>query len=224
MAGDQDPDRKLRRFAGQIAHELNNALTGVLGLAEILQQRTDLGADPRAQIDSIARHSRRLKVLGEKLVDFSRSPGADPAELPDLRGAESERAARRAGRDANEKAVVGKTALLVEDEEVVRTVLTWQLQEMGLRVDVAASAEEALDMVAAGAAVDIAIVDLVLPGRSGLDLAATLHGLRPALPVLMLSGRGAMAVEKVDSFRAWLVKPVDPDELRRVVRDHLPPD
>jgi CheY-like chemotaxis protein len=214
----------VRRFSGQIAHELNNALTGILGLAEILQRRTDLSADVRAQIDSIARHGGRLKRLGQQLIEISRTSGADAAEpllQKWLEGAQ--RATSPEARPVGEtlRTKISGSVLLVEDEEVVRAVLSWQLRDMGLAVECSASAEEAEVLLSRGAGFDLAIVDHVLPGMTGLEFATRLHEVRPTLPVLMLSGRTEVPAPAAGVFQAWLVKPVDPDDLRRAVADQL---
>lgn len=103
------------------------------------------------------------------------------------------------------------TALLVEDEPLVRTSTADMLMDLGYRVIEAASAEEALLLIAAGAAFDLVVTDHRMPGMSGTDLARSLRERRPDLPILLVSGYAE--VEGVAPDLARLVKPFRKDEL-----------
>lgn len=82
--------------------------------------------------------------------------------------------------------------LLVEDHKVMAEALTTILNKRGkFEVsDVAETAEDALESLA-GRQVDLALVDVVLPHTSGIDLVAMIHEKYPELPCLMISGRNA---------------------------------
>ena len=79
--------------------------------------------------------------------------------------------------------------LLVEDHEIFARVLQRVLIERGHLdvVAVAQSAEEALEMIA-GLEVDLVLVDVSLPNRSGISLVLSLQQQYPQLPCVMLSG------------------------------------
>jgi DNA-binding NarL/FixJ family response regulator len=81
---------------------------------------------------------------------------------------------------------------LVEDHPLMREGLSIFLAEEGdLEVcGTAASGEEALEELARASGVDVAMIDVSLPGISGIDLVRELHRLRPELACLMLSGHG----------------------------------
>ena len=81
----------------------------------------------------------------------------------------------------------GLRVLLVEDNDHVREFARHLLDELDYKVLSAASAEEALDLLAIEP-VDILFSDVVMPGRSGVDLARLARARRPALPVLLASG------------------------------------
>jgi DNA-binding NarL/FixJ family response regulator len=82
---------------------------------------------------------------------------------------------------------VSTVALIVEDDAVTRQALATGLREAGLRVTAAcASGEEALAL-AGGLPIDVALVDLGLPGISGAETIRRLRGMRPSLPALVLS-------------------------------------
>ena len=81
------------------------------------------------------------------------------------------------------------SVLLVEDHPIFAKVLLRFLQERGHMnvVSVAHSAEEALDQIPAFE-LDLVLVDVSLPTRSGISLVVILHERYPQLPCVMLSG------------------------------------
>ncbi len=81
-----------------------------------------------------------------------------------------------------------RTVLVVEDMDDLRRLLARQLTAAGFTVLEAESAESALARGEQLAQIDFLITDIVMPGRSGVELAATLLARRPDLPVLLISG------------------------------------
>jgi PAS domain S-box-containing protein len=80
------------------------------------------------------------------------------------------------------------TALLVDDEELVRMSTADMLSELGYRVVEAASAEEALDKLREGLHPDLLVSDHLMPGMNGTDLARIVQAERPGVQVLIVSG------------------------------------
>jgi DNA-binding NtrC family response regulator len=109
--------------------------------------------------------------------------------------------------------------LLVEDEEGLRELLKASLGRLGHQVRACATAESGLESLA-NFDPDVVLTDLRLPGMSGEDLLLKLKQLRPALPVVVLSGFGK-AKDIVEVIRSgaedYLSKPVDPAELQVVL-------
>ena len=105
--------------------------------------------------------------------------------------------------------------LVVEDEALLRHHLHTRLGERAFVVDAVADAEEALYR-AQEFNHDIAIVDLGLPGMSGLDLIRQLRGQGRSLPILILTARGNWQ-DKVEGLAAgaddYVVKPFQFEEL-----------
>lgn len=66
-----------------VAHELNNPLTAVLGVTELLRERSDLDVAARRQLDLTHRQARRAARIVQNLLDFSR-PAAPQKKLVDL--------------------------------------------------------------------------------------------------------------------------------------------
>ncbi len=79
--------------------------------------------------------------------------------------------------------------LLVEDDPVVGAVLADALLDMGFAVQRATTADEALSLLAGGAALDLMLTDVVMPGKlTGVDLALEATRQRPGLPVVLMTG------------------------------------
>jgi two-component system response regulator RegA len=105
--------------------------------------------------------------------------------------------------------------LVVDDDERFRDRLARALRQRGLEVWAAAGLDEAL-AVARERPLDRAIVDLRMPGASGLAVLRALLAERPALEVVVLTGYGsiASAVEAVRlGARDYLTKPTDADRV-----------
>jgi two-component system phosphate regulon response regulator PhoB len=107
--------------------------------------------------------------------------------------------------------------LVVEDEEAIREMLVMVLEQADLQVTAAASAEEALRSLAENR-VDLLLLDWMLPGISGVELARRLKrepGFKD-LPIILLTARG----EEEDKIRGleigaddYMTKPFSPKEL-----------
>ena len=99
--------------------------------------------------------------------------------------------------------------LVVEDEPDLAALIRRGLTEEGHAVDVAESGEDALDWVDV-APYDALVLDVMLPGMSGLDLCRRLRSRRLPVPILLLTARDA-AADRVAGPDAgaddYLVKP-----------------
>jgi CheY-like chemotaxis protein/HPt (histidine-containing phosphotransfer) domain-containing protein len=118
-------------------------------------------------------------------------------------------------REAGHAALVGKRALIVDDNETNRRVLMLQTQAWGLVPREAASAQDALDLLRQGENFDVALLDVEMPIMDGLQLAAAIRGF-PAcarLPLILLSSIGQRPVPSGVEFAAVLHKPIKPARL-----------
>ncbi|HEY0183847.1 MAG TPA: ATP-binding protein [Rhodopila sp.] len=119
------------------------------------------------------------------------------------------------------------TVLLVDDDDSVRAVTTELLEMIGYTVVTAHSAADAIACFERDReGIDILITDLVLAdGADGIDLAASVRGIRPGLPVLLITGYGAALADQMRSGgMPVLAKPFDHVALARAVREALRPD
>lgn len=111
--------------------------------------------------------------------------------------------------------------LLVDDHAILRSGLRRILEEafQGVHVGEASTAEEALDLIREGAW-ELLVLDISLPGRSGLDALPEIRSLRPRLPVVMLSmyGEQQFAIRALRAgASAYLTKEHAAEELIRAV-------
>lgn len=81
--------------------------------------------------------------------------------------------------------------LLVDDDAEFRATVARRCGRRGFRVREASSGEEALDM-AERRQFDVAVVDMVMPGLSGLELLQRLKGSNPECEAIMLTGQGTI--------------------------------
>ncbi|MGP7796928.1 PAS domain S-box protein [Sphingomonas sp. CLY1604] len=103
------------------------------------------------------------------------------------------------------------TALLIDDEELVRMSTADMLADLSYRVVEAGSAEEALRLLRGGLEPDLLVTDHLMPGMSGAQLARELKASRPHLPVLIVSGYAEE--EGIDADIPRLTKPFRNAEL-----------
>lgn len=108
-----------------------------------------------------------------------------------------------------------RSLLIVDDDASFRTRLMRAFVERGFDVSGAANYEVAM-AVARAESPELALVDLRLPGKSGLELVRDLKALDETTRVVMLTGYGSIATA-VDSLKlgamSYLTKPVDADQI-----------
>ena len=110
---------------------------------------------------------------------------------------------------------VAQSILLVDDSVVLRDRLALAFQERGFRVEVASNYDEALTVFLQNPT-DLAVVDLRMPGKTGLALVPQLKKLSPETRVVILSGFGSISTA-IDAVRLgatnFLPKPADADDI-----------
>jgi len=116
----------------------------------------------------------------------------------------------------------GSTVIVAEDDDYVRELVSKVLSNSGYQVHVVASGEAAIDLANHHPnPIDLLITDVIMPGMSGKDLAATLQLAQPNLSVLYISGyTDDIRVESLGATN-FLRKPFSPDELARKVGEIL---
>jgi len=109
--------------------------------------------------------------------------------------------------------------LLIEDDAGAASALRKVLETEGYAVEAVERGDEGLAQAAA-APFDLVLTDLKLPGLSGLELAARLHGAKPKLPIIMMTAHGttetAIQATKLGVYE-YLIKPFEAEELLDLV-------
>ena len=126
------------------------------------------------------------------------------------------------GPTADGQEPIAATILLAEDNEAVRQLAEQVLRRLGARVISAADGSQAVDRFAADPGqIDLLFLDVMLPGLSGIEVAARCRALRPGIPVLFASGYAAESLgakSEVTANDMILRKPYGVDALGTAVR------
>jgi PAS domain S-box-containing protein len=112
-----------------------------------------------------------------------------------------------------EVSLTGRRALIVDDNETNRRILTSQLQRWGLVCHACAEPAEAIEYVRNHGPADIGLLDMMMPEMNGVELAAALHQVREPqnLPLILLSSvsrEELRAYHPENHFRVVLPKPI----------------
>lgn len=108
--------------------------------------------------------------------------------------------------------------LVVDDEAVIRGMMERLLAGKGYAVTAARDAEEAVTLAEQGAAFDVLVTDIVMPGMDGITLAKRLCEQFPSLRVVLVSGHADEAsLCDVDPQWAFVRKPFDAKGLLEAV-------
>jgi DNA-binding NtrC family response regulator len=114
--------------------------------------------------------------------------------------------------------------LIVDDEEVLRDVLDAVLRREGFDVVLASTGEEALSLLDGDGEIDLVILDIMLPGISGIDTLRAIRISSPHLPVIIITAfssiDGAIEAMKHGAFH-YIPKPFKNDEVILTVNKAL---
>jgi two-component system, OmpR family, phosphate regulon response regulator OmpR len=110
--------------------------------------------------------------------------------------------------------------LLVDDDPRLRGLLETYLKREGFKVAVAGNAQQ-MENTLRDSPVDLVVLDLMLPGRGGLDICRDLRAAQNALPVIMLTAKGD-DIDRILGLEIgaddYLPKPCNPRELAARIR------
>ena len=113
--------------------------------------------------------------------------------------------------------------LIIDDEAAIRDSLEALLMLEGFSVELATEGSSGMDLLAGGE-YDLLLLDLSMPGESGIDLLPRIKRLRPELPVIMITAYGTVG-NVVDALRAgadnFVQKPWDNEKLLADMRSAI---
>jgi CheY-like chemotaxis protein len=198
------------------------------GHSEITVLFTDIGLpggmNGRQLADEARKRRPNLKVLfttgyaRNAIVHEGRiDPGVELITKPFTQSALSEKL-----RDIIDARWTPARVLIVEDEFMIQMLAVEYLQEIGLKVDTAASAAEALNKLRRiPGGVDAVIIDMGLPDRKGDALVREVRSVYPSLPIVIASGHRTEDLRRVFKDTAeitFLNKPYSAEQLRAAMR------
>ncbi len=115
------------------------------------------------------------------------------------------------------------SVLIIDDEEEIREGIEFLLKSEGLSTDTAATGEEGIRKVEENH-YDLAMLDLMLPGKSGMDVLKDLQRIDPTLPVVIITAIGALETAvsaiKQGSFD-YITKPWNNEKLLVIVTNAI---
>lgn len=110
--------------------------------------------------------------------------------------------------------------LSVDDDALVQMGTTAMLEDLGYTVKLANSGEAALDILRAGAKIDLVLTDQAMPRMTGLELSEAVLALRPAMPIILATGYSELPAES-GSKLPRLSKPYSQTQLASAIREAL---
>jgi two-component system chemotaxis sensor kinase CheA len=152
-----DPDVPIRKEGAQALIVFSD---GERSMGLLVQDIVDI-VDDQLRIELVA---ERSDLIGSAVIRSRATEVVNVAHYLPLAHADWTAPGRRVAAPA-------RSVLLVDDSAFFREMLTPVLKAAGYRVTSAASADEALAILAAGSRVDVMITDIDMPGKNGFDLA-----------------------------------------------------
>ena len=121
---------------------------------------------------------------------------------------------------------MGKTVLIVDDDPTQRRLLQAVVEKSGFSTLQAGDGDSALEIALGpdGAGIHVMLLDLVMPGRGGMETLEELAQKRPELPVIVLTGKGsidAVVAAMKSGARDFVVKPAAPERIIVSIRNAL---
>lgn len=113
--------------------------------------------------------------------------------------------------------------LLIEDDDRIREMTRFILQSNGFVIDVASNAETGFSMLQKNSfRYDLIISDIMLTGKSGLDLMEEIHAIHPEIPILLISAYPEVDFwQRIDNKFAFLPKPFGVKDLMKAINELL---
>jgi len=121
------------------------------------------------------------------------------------------------------EASLDRTVLVVEDQRDIADLIALHLRDLGLRVDCVGDGDNGFEAARSGR-YDMAVLDVMLPGRDGFDIVRSLRMERVDIPILMLTARST-EIDRVLGLELgaddYLTKPFSITELQARVKAAL---
>jgi PAS domain S-box-containing protein len=120
-----------------------------------------------------------------------------------------------------------KSILLIEDDDVSRTLLKKAFYKTGVDIIAAPSGEEGLQAFHSAGKIDLALVDIRLPGMNGFNVTREIRKINPDLPIIIQTAH-ALGEDREKSINAgannYIPKPVDIKVLMSMINNYFNPN
>jgi len=116
----------------------------------------------------------------------------------------------------------GRSILLVDDDELVLASTSAMIQSLGHEVITASGGEEALQMLKAGLQVDMVLLDVNMPGLTGIDTLPQILEIGPEMTVILTSGffdKASSNLAAAHSNVHLVSKPFEISEIRKIIAE-----
>src|SRR5215813_10287217 len=115
-----------------------------------------------------------------------------------------------------------QSILVVDDDKNTRDYLAVFLGSSGFDVECLGSGDEAIEKLASGYSPSMILLDVVLPGKDGIEVLASVKAIYPAIPIIILSGIGQIktVVEAMKMGASdYLTKPFEEEALELAIEN-----
>lgn len=222
-AAEREQLQALGQMAGDVAHDINNALSPITAYSELLlNSLPDLPEGPRRRLEKINQAAENVAQIVAHMREFHRS-GLDPESADAATSAEADTSATTSRLDPDLPAGAPPRPLrilCIDDETELREVMHEVLRTDHHQVTLAKDGKEGLQLFRSGIRIgvpfDVVITDLDMPEINGRHVARAVKTESPATSIIMLTGWGStmeLDSETSQSVDAVIGKPPRPHEL-----------
>ncbi len=163
-------------LAGGIAHDFNNLLAGILGNVDIMRSDLPASSPMVSNLHAIETAAHQAADLAKGLLTFGRKALVRPVPLAMAKAVDT-------------ADTTGGTVLVVEDEEIVRTVTAAMVNRSGCTALTAENGASALHVLQEHqGSVNLILLDMTMPGMTTQEIIPALRAIAPAIPIVLASG------------------------------------
>ena len=242
VVDDEDTVRHvLRQLLQSHGHSIEEAMDGQAALEFCLREAFDLvitdirmpRRDGLSLIRGLREYSKDIKMIAltghdAQALEDAKQAGASygfnkPFKMDELLEAIEDLVSEEPEKPSEAAA---SRILVIDDDPLIRAALRGILEPVGYSVQEAANGREGIDLYRESQA-DLVITNIVMPEMDGLEVIRELHGVRPGLPLIAISGydpkdeSGYLSLAEEYGALKSFSKPFDRDEVLEAVKEML---
>ena len=218
----EPPNEKAEnRSTGEIVHEINNLLAGILIHSELVLEAIPKGGPIHKDIQTIQSAIRSVMDLTSQLEPTSEEHEIKPRPMNAGTSIEHSRGIS----PETDEQQRGATILLVDDEEIVLNSTKRMLTRMGFDVLAAKDGSEAIDIFEKHAGkINLVLLDLTMPNMNGYEAFQEIHKINSDTPVILSSAYSRQEIADrydCEEFADYIQKPYEFDVMAQRIREAL---